>query len=89
MRLSAPPVVHDGLAMIPVASWEESRALNPEYPCCTFRGSLTALRMRDGSDGVEDLHGAGAARRTGKTSAGADDAGAVRRRHLGRRRPSI
>ena len=31
------------------SSWEESRALNPEYPCCTFRGSVTALRVRDGS----------------------------------------
>ena len=49
VRLSAPPVVHEGLVLVPVASWEESRALNPEYPCCTFRGSLTALRIADGS----------------------------------------
>lgn len=49
VRLSAPPVIHNGLAIIPVASWEESRSLNPEYACCTFRGSLTALRISDGS----------------------------------------
>jgi polyvinyl alcohol dehydrogenase (cytochrome) len=49
VRLSAPPVVNDGVAYIGVASWEESRSLNPEFPCCTFRGSLVALRVRDGS----------------------------------------
>ena len=49
VRLSAPPLVVDGVAYIPASSWEESRALNPEYPCCTFRGSITALRVRDGS----------------------------------------
>ena len=49
VRLSAPPVVHDGVAYVAVASWEESRSLNPEYPCCTFRGSIVAMRVRDGS----------------------------------------
>lgn len=49
VRLSAAPLVHDGIAYIPVASWEESRALNTEYPCCTFRGSIAALRVSDGS----------------------------------------
>jgi polyvinyl alcohol dehydrogenase (cytochrome) len=49
VRLSAPPLVHDGIAYVPVASWEESRSFNPEYPCCTFRGSVVALRVRDGS----------------------------------------
>ena len=39
VRLSAPAVVHDGLAYVAVASWEESRSLDPEYPCCTFRGA--------------------------------------------------
>ena len=32
VRLSAPPVVVDGVAYIGASSWEESRALNPEYP---------------------------------------------------------
>jgi polyvinyl alcohol dehydrogenase (cytochrome) len=49
VRISAPPVVHDGIAYVAIASWEESRSLNPEYPCCTFRGSVSALRVRDGS----------------------------------------
>src|SRR5262245_65761031 len=34
---------------IPAASWEETRATNPDYQCCTFRGSIVALRVRDGS----------------------------------------
>ena len=49
VRFSAAPVVHDGVAYVTVASWEESRSLNPEYPCCTFRGSVIGLRVRDGS----------------------------------------
>lgn len=48
VRLSAAPVLHEGLIFVPVASWEESRALNADYPCCTFRGSVVALRLRDG-----------------------------------------
>ena len=70
VRLSAPAVIHDGLAIVPVASWEESRALNPEYPCCTFRGSLTALRIRDGSVAWKTYMVPDAAQPTGKTPAG-------------------
>ncbi|HXC60337.1 MAG TPA: PQQ-binding-like beta-propeller repeat protein [Steroidobacteraceae bacterium] len=48
-RLTGTIVVHDGLAYVPAASWEESRAVDPTYVCCTFRGSITAVRVRDGS----------------------------------------
>jgi polyvinyl alcohol dehydrogenase (cytochrome) len=48
-RLTGGALVHDGIAYIPAASWEETRALNADYPCCTFRGSITAVRVRDGS----------------------------------------
>jgi polyvinyl alcohol dehydrogenase (cytochrome) len=48
-RLTGSPAAHDGVVFIPASSWEESRALDPRYPCCTFRGSVTALRVRDGS----------------------------------------
>jgi len=48
-RLTGTITVHDGLAFIPAASWEESRAVDPAYPCCTFRGSVTAVRVRDGT----------------------------------------
>ena len=75
VRLSAPPVIHDGLAIVPVASWEESRSLNADYPCCTFRGSVTALRIRDGSVAWKTYMVPTAAQHTGKTPAGADTLG--------------
>jgi polyvinyl alcohol dehydrogenase (cytochrome) len=48
-RLTGSPVVHEGVVFVPAASWEETRSIDPAYPCCTFRGSLTATRARDGS----------------------------------------
>ena len=48
-RLTGSVAVEDGVAFVPAASWEETRALDPGYPCCTFRGSVTAVRVRDGS----------------------------------------
>ena len=48
-RLTGSPVASGGVVYIPAASWEETRSLDPQYACCTFRGSLTALRVRDGS----------------------------------------
>ena len=48
-KLTATPAVHNGIVFIGASSWEETRATNPDYPCCTFRGSVTALRAKDGS----------------------------------------
>jgi polyvinyl alcohol dehydrogenase (cytochrome) len=47
-RLTGGPVAHDGTVYVPVASWEETRSADPDYACCTFRGSVVALRIRDG-----------------------------------------
>src|SRR4029079_435007 len=44
-RLTGAAIVHDGVVFIAVASWEESRAIGGTYPCCTFRGSVAALRV--------------------------------------------
>jgi polyvinyl alcohol dehydrogenase (cytochrome) len=49
-RLTGSAAVHAGVVFIPAASWEETRSSNPEYPCCTFRGSVTALRAKDGTE---------------------------------------
>lgn len=49
-RLTGSAAVHNGVVFIPAASWEETRSSNPEYPCCTFRGSVTALRAKDGTE---------------------------------------
>jgi len=75
VRLSAPPVVHDGIAYVGVASWEESRSLNPEYPCCTFRGSIVALRVRDGSIVWKTYTISTPAASTGKTPVGTPTSG--------------
>ena len=48
-RLTGSAAVLNGVVFIPAASWEETRAGNAEYPCCTFRGSVTALRAKDGA----------------------------------------
>jgi polyvinyl alcohol dehydrogenase (cytochrome) len=48
-RLTGAAAVNDGVAYVPVSSWEESRAGDPTYPCCTFRGSVVALRISDGA----------------------------------------
>ncbi len=48
-RLTGSPTFHGGLVLVPAASWEEARAMSPDYPCCTFRGSVTALHVSDGS----------------------------------------
>jgi polyvinyl alcohol dehydrogenase (cytochrome) len=47
-RLTGAPMAYKGTVFVPVASWEETRSLDPDYPCCTFRGSIVALRIRDG-----------------------------------------
>ncbi len=68
--MSAPPVVHNGLVFVPVASWEETRSLNADYQCCTFRGSIIALRLRDGTEAWKTYTVPRAGEVTGKTSVG-------------------
>jgi polyvinyl alcohol dehydrogenase (cytochrome) len=73
-RLTGSFAVHDGVAFIPAASWEETRALDPGYPCCTFRGSVTAVRVRDGSL-VWKTYMVEPSRKTGVTEFGTDTFG--------------
>ena len=47
-RLTGGPAAYEGTVYVPVASWEETRAGDKEYACCTFRGSVVALRISDG-----------------------------------------
>ena len=47
-RITGAPVYHDGRLYVPVSSLEEVLAANPEYPCCTFRGSIAALEAPTG-----------------------------------------
>jgi polyvinyl alcohol dehydrogenase (cytochrome) len=68
-RLTGSPVVHDGVVFVPVASWEETRSLDPAYPCCTFRGSIVALKIADGQQ-VWKSYLVPESRETGKTKSG-------------------
>jgi polyvinyl alcohol dehydrogenase (cytochrome) len=48
-RVTGSPAIHDGIVFVPVSSWEENFATQADYHCCTFRGSVVALRVRGGS----------------------------------------
>jgi polyvinyl alcohol dehydrogenase (cytochrome) len=48
-RITGSPLVHEGIVFVPLASWEENRASSADYACCTFRGGVAALRVRDGA----------------------------------------
>lgn len=42
-RVTGSPVLGAGRLYVPVSSFEEGAASSPDYPCCTFRGSVAAL----------------------------------------------
>jgi polyvinyl alcohol dehydrogenase (cytochrome) len=69
-RLTGGAIVHNGIAYVPAASWEETRTFNPQYECCTFRGSVTAVRVRDGQIVWKTYVIPELPRETGKTSTG-------------------
>jgi polyvinyl alcohol dehydrogenase (cytochrome) len=48
-RLTGSATALNDIVFVPAASWEETRSVDPQYQCCTFRGSVSALRVRDGS----------------------------------------
>ena len=47
-RITGSPVFFNGRLYVPVSSGEEGAAIDPKYPCCTFRGSVVALDARTG-----------------------------------------
>src|SRR5882762_6615140 len=47
--ITGSPVVFDGVVYIGVSSSEEALALDPTYPCCSFRGSIVALDEKTGA----------------------------------------
>jgi len=54
-RLTASPAVENGVVFVPAASWEETRSVDPEYPCCTFRGSVTRAQCQGWFDRLADV----------------------------------
>jgi polyvinyl alcohol dehydrogenase (cytochrome) len=73
-RLTGSPAVNDGIVFVPAASWEETRAIDPQYACCTFRGSITALRAADGTI-VWKTYLVAPPKKTGVTKAGVEQKG--------------
>ena len=50
-QITGSPILFNSVVYFPTSSGrEEGAATDPNYPCCTFRGSLSALRANDGSD---------------------------------------
>jgi polyvinyl alcohol dehydrogenase (cytochrome) len=47
--ITGSPVIFDGVVYVGVSSNEETLALDPAYPCCSFRGSILALDARTGA----------------------------------------
>src|SRR5579864_660046 len=48
-NITGTPVVYQDRLYVPVSSSEEVQGGNPNYECCTFRGSLVALEAASGS----------------------------------------
>jgi polyvinyl alcohol dehydrogenase (cytochrome) len=47
-NITGTPVVSGGQIFVPLSSGEEVMAMQPNYSCCTFRGSLAALDLKTG-----------------------------------------
>ena len=49
LRMGGSLALHDGLLYVPTSSLEEAAAVDPNYSCCSFRGSLSALDAETGA----------------------------------------
>ena len=47
-RITGGPTLVDGRLYVPVSSLEELPGARPDYPCCTFRGSIVAIDANTG-----------------------------------------
>ncbi len=48
-RVTGSPTLHAGRLYVPMSSYEEAQGADPQYGCCTFRGSVSALDARSGA----------------------------------------
>jgi polyvinyl alcohol dehydrogenase (cytochrome) len=48
-RITGSVTLHDGRLYVPTSSYEEAQGADPQYACCTFRGSVTALDAATGN----------------------------------------
>jgi polyvinyl alcohol dehydrogenase (cytochrome) len=68
--ITAAPKVFEGRVYVPVASGEEGAGVNPNYPCCTFRGSVVALDAATGRELWKTFTIADAPKQVGKNTNG-------------------
>lgn len=47
-QITGAPTLDEGVLYVPVSSSEEAAAAAPDYPCCSFRGSVVALQADTG-----------------------------------------
>ncbi len=48
-RITGSPTLYQNRLFVPVSSFEEGQGSNAQYECCTFRGSVAALDVKDGT----------------------------------------
>jgi polyvinyl alcohol dehydrogenase (cytochrome) len=70
-RITGSPALYKNRLYVPVSSYEEAQGANPQYECCTFRGSLAALDVDTGAFLWKTYMVSDAPRPRGKSSAGA------------------
>lgn len=69
-RITGTPSVYEGRLYVPVSSYEEAQGADPQYGCCTFRGSIVALDAKTGAIVWKTYMIDEEARPRGKSSAG-------------------
>jgi len=70
--ITGTPVLHGSRLYVPVSSLEVVPAANPEYACCTFRGSVVALDVADGRQLWKNYSIPEAPKAVGKNRAGTE-----------------
>jgi polyvinyl alcohol dehydrogenase (cytochrome) len=69
-RITGGPAVSGSRVFVPVSSFEEGPAARPNYPCCTFRGSVVALDAATGKTMWQTFMIAEKPQMVGKNAAG-------------------
>ena len=87
-RITGSPTLHDGRLYVPISSYEESQGADPQYACCTFRGSVSALDAATGRVVWKTYMIPDEPKRRGTSSAGVPLWGPSGSRRYGRRRRS-
>lgn len=47
-RITGAPVLYQDRLYVPMSSYEEAQGASPDYECCTFRGSVSAVDIHSG-----------------------------------------